>query len=103
MSVVALVLLLMLVGLASLLFGLTMSIVYNLLVGLAVGALARLVLPGEEKIGLLGTALIGMAAGAGGHMLGRALHVGQLIELVISVALAAGLLTALGFRAGSRR
>lgn len=102
MSLIALALVLLLVGAAALLFGLTMSIVYNLVAGLVVGALARLVLPGEEKIGLLGTALVGMAGGAGGHLVGRALHAGQLVQLGLSVALAAVLLSVLGFRATHR-
>jgi uncharacterized membrane protein YeaQ/YmgE (transglycosylase-associated protein family) len=99
MAIGGAVLLLLVLGAVALLFGLTFSLVYNLVIGLVVGALARLVLPGEEKIGLLGTALIGMAGGAGGHLLGRALHLGELLSFGISVALAAGLLTVLGFRA----
>lgn len=81
------------------LFGVSISIVYSLISGLVVGALARLVLPGEEKIGWLGTALIGMAGAMGGNVIGHALHVGQALQLGISVAVAAGLLTVLGFRA----
>ena len=81
------------------LFGVSISLVYSLISGLVVGALARLVLPGEEKIGWLGTALIGMAGGVGGNVIGNALHLGQVLQLGVSVALAAGLLTALGYRA----
>jgi len=80
------------------LFGATMSIVYSLLGGLVVGALARLVLPGEEKIGWFGTALIGAAGAMGGNMVSHALHLGPVLNLVASVGVAAALLTALGFR-----
>ena len=86
-------LLLVLLVIGAELFGLSLSILYHLAVGLVVGAVARLVLPGEEKIGLLGTALIGMAGGAGGHLVGRALHLGELLQLGVSIALAATLLT----------
>lgn len=98
MTVFAAILLIALLGVAVGLFGLSVSILYNLAVGLVVGALARLVLPGEEKIGLLGTALIGMGGSMGGHVIGRALELGPMFQLGIGVAVAAGLLTVLGFR-----
>lgn len=81
------------------LFGFTLSLAYHLAAGLVVGALARLVLPGEEKIGLLGTSLIGMAGSMGGALIGQLLHVGSLLQLGLGVGVAALLLTALGFRA----
>jgi uncharacterized membrane protein YeaQ/YmgE (transglycosylase-associated protein family) len=78
--------------------GVAVSILYYLLVGLVVGGLGRLVLPGREKIGLLGTILIGLGGGAIGGVLGNALGVGSVLELVFSVAAAALLLTLFGFR-----
>lgn len=53
-----------------------MSIIWQLLVGLIIGAVARLLLPGREAIssGALGwliTALIGMAGAFLGTMIGR--------------------------------
>jgi uncharacterized membrane protein YeaQ/YmgE (transglycosylase-associated protein family) len=85
------------------LFGLTMSVVYYLGVGLVLGALARLVLPGKEEIGLVGTALVGLAGGAVGGTVGHALGVGQIFELGLSVAAAVVLLIVFGFRAKDRR
>ena len=79
-------------------FGLTVSLAYYALSGLVVGALARLVLPGREKIGIVGTILIGLGGGAIGGVVGRMLGVGNVIELVLSVAAAAILLTVMGFR-----
>ena len=55
-------------------FGLTFSIAYYLVAGLVIGGLARLVLPGRENIGWLGTSLVGMAGSMGGGLVGRALH-----------------------------
>jgi uncharacterized membrane protein YeaQ/YmgE (transglycosylase-associated protein family) len=91
-------LVLCLVGATAALFGLSVAIVYNLVAGVVVGALARLVLPGEEKMNLLSTLLVGMAGGAGAHLLGRAIHFGPIIQLAVAVGLAAGLITALGLR-----
>lgn len=55
-----------------------MRIIWQLIVGLIIGALARLLIPGKEAIasGALGwliTALIGMAGSLIGSILGRAL------------------------------
>ncbi len=94
----ALVALLVLIGLAAVLFGLTLSLLWHLAAGLVVGALARLVLPGEERIGLLGTALIGMGGSMIGHLFGNALHLGGALQLALGVAAAAVLLMAFGFR-----
>ena len=98
MEILALLLIIAAVSLGMMIFGLSISILYNLAIGLVIGGLARFVLPGREKIGLLGTALIGTAGGAIGGLLGKTLHVGQFLELGLSVGVAAALLTALGFR-----
>ncbi len=55
-----------------------MTILWQLIVGLIIGALARLLLPGKEAIagGLIGwliTALIGMGGAFLGTMIGRAI------------------------------
>ncbi len=55
-----------------------MSIIWQLLVGLIIGALARLLLPGKEAIasGIIGwliTALIGMGGAFIGTMIGKAI------------------------------
>lgn len=59
-----------------------MSIIWQLLVGLIIGAIARLLIPGKEAIsgGALGwliTALIGMAGAALGTFIARALWRGD--------------------------
>lgn len=99
MQMLAILLLVAVVAVAYVTFGLTISLVYYALSGLMIGAVARLVLPGREKIGIVGTVLIGIAGGALGGVAGRMLGAGQLIELVLSVAAAAILLTVMGFRA----
>ena len=102
MEILALLMIIAAVSIGMMIFGLSVSILYNLALGLLIGGLARFVLPGREKIGLLGTALIGTAGGAIGGLLGKTLHVGQFLELGLSVAVAAGLLTAFGFRENAR-
>lgn len=102
MELLAALVLLTTVVIGATLFGVTLSLFSHLVSGLIVGALARLVLPGRETVGLLGTSLVGLAGGAIGGFAGRALRVGQLMELVLSVAAAAVLLTALGLRERAR-
>ncbi len=99
MNLLAILLLAGVVVVAYATFGLTISLVYYALSGLAIGAIARLVLPGREKIGIVGTVLIGLAGGALGGVAGRMLGAGNLLELVLSVVAAAILLTVMGFRA----
>jgi uncharacterized membrane protein YeaQ/YmgE (transglycosylase-associated protein family) len=98
-ATIGLVLFLVALGVGLSLFGASISLLYYMVSGLIVGALGRLVLPGREKIGLLGTSLIGIAGSTIGGYVGRALHVGSFAELALSVASAAVLLSVLGFRA----
>jgi uncharacterized membrane protein YeaQ/YmgE (transglycosylase-associated protein family) len=65
--------------------------------GLVIGLLARLVLPGRQKIGLLWTLLIGVAGSVVGGVIANLIGSGDIFELnfigfVVAVAAAAGLL-----------
>ena len=79
--------------------GLVFKLLWWALVGLAIGALARLILPGRQPISLLATAGAGIAAALLGGIVAHALDLGGLLQFVIAVAVAAGLIAAL---AGSR-
>jgi uncharacterized membrane protein YeaQ/YmgE (transglycosylase-associated protein family) len=79
--------------------GLVFKLLWWALVGLAIGALARLILPGKQPIGLLATAGAGIAAALLGGIVAHVLNVGSVLQFVIAVAVAAGLIAAL---AGSR-
>ena len=58
-------------------------------VGIVVGILGRLILPGRQEIGLLTTALIGIAASLLGGLLGDIFDAGWIVRFLVAVALAA--------------
>jgi uncharacterized membrane protein YeaQ/YmgE (transglycosylase-associated protein family) len=74
-----------------------MHIIYMLAIGLIVGALAKLVMPGRDPGGIIVTILIGIAGSMLAGMLGRQLHwyganqgAGFLASIVGAVILLAG-------------
>ncbi len=87
--VVVLVIVILVLLLAGSLIGLAFSLLWLALTGLAVGALARLVLPGRHDISLLATTLIGIAASLLGGILANLFDVGWVIQFFVAVALAA--------------
>jgi uncharacterized membrane protein YeaQ/YmgE (transglycosylase-associated protein family) len=70
-------------------------IVTIVIVGLVVGALARLVVPGRNPIGIGMTILLGIVGAIVGGIVGRALHAGMLVTLILEVAVAAALVYAI--------
>jgi uncharacterized membrane protein YeaQ/YmgE (transglycosylase-associated protein family) len=71
------------------LIGLAFSLLWLVLTGLVIGALGRLVLPGQQNVSMLATALIGIAASLLGGILADVIDVGWLIQFIMAVALAA--------------
>ena len=71
------------------LIGLAFSLLWLAVTGLVVGALGRLVLPGQQNVSLLATALVGIAASLLGGILADVLDVGRIIQFLLAVALAA--------------
>jgi uncharacterized membrane protein YeaQ/YmgE (transglycosylase-associated protein family) len=71
------------------LLGLAFELLWLAIVGLIVGGLARLVLPGRHEIGLLTTALVGIAASLLGGVLGDIFDAGWIVRFLVAVALAA--------------
>ena len=72
-----------------------MAIIYTIIVGLIVGALARFVLPGEQKMGWILTCLLGIAGSVVAGFVGQAMGwyaVGQAAGWIASVVGAAVLL-----------
>lgn len=81
-----------------------MSIVWTILVGLAVGAIAKLLMPGRDPGGVILTILLGIAGAALGTLVGQALGMYRADEdagLIMSVIGAIVLLA--GYRALSGR
>jgi uncharacterized membrane protein YeaQ/YmgE (transglycosylase-associated protein family) len=78
------------------------SILGYILVGLIVGLVARLIVPGRDPIGLLGTLVIGIiGAVIGGWLAGEVFAETQGVDWIASILVAAVLVLLL--RAGSRR
>ncbi|MGP3966222.1 GlsB/YeaQ/YmgE family stress response membrane protein [Streptomyces sp. 6N223] len=70
------------------------GIISAILVGLVIGLLARLVLPGRQRIGLLWTIAVGIVAALIGSAIAEGFDIGDTdgidwIELAIQIALAA--------------
>lgn len=68
--------------------------------GLVVGALARLVLPGNQHLGIVATLLIGVVGSVVGGVVANALGTGDIMELnilgaIVAVAGAAVLIVAI--------
>ena len=103
MPIVAIILAVVALFVALFLLGAVVSILFYLAAGLVVGALARLVIPGRQEIGLLGTALVGIAGSLTGGAVGRMLHVGRVFELILAVAAAAALLTVFGVKTSQKK
>ena len=75
--------------LAGAIVGLVFELLWLVIAGLVIGALGRLVLPGQQQIGLLATALVGIAASVLGGILAYIFDAGWLIQFLVAVALAA--------------
>lgn len=78
------------------LLGFAIKLVGWLLVGLIVGGLARLVLPGQESMTLFQTALYGMGGALAGGLLANLFNLGGVMQVLLSIGSAAGLVTMLG-------
>ena len=65
--------------------GLVLKLLWWALIGLVVGFLARLILPGKQTIGIVATAGAGVAAAFLGGVIGHIIGVGSVLQLVIAV------------------
>jgi uncharacterized membrane protein YeaQ/YmgE (transglycosylase-associated protein family) len=89
------------VGIAVL--GFVAHLLWWLIAGLIIGALARLILPGTQPIGIVATALFGIAGSLIGAILAHALgwH-SSIVQLLLSIVVAALLVAAIAGSTGSR-
>ncbi|MFD0683123.1 GlsB/YeaQ/YmgE family stress response membrane protein [Actinomadura fibrosa] len=82
------------------------TILWFIVVGAVIGALARLIVPGRNPIGIAMTILVGIAGAILGGVIANALGAGTLVALLFAVLLAAvGVmaLTSMHSRGGGRR
>ena len=75
--------------------GFALDLLWLAIVGLVIGALARVVLPGVQETGIFGTILAGIGGSLLGGILGDILGVGWFLTFLIAVAIAAGLVALL--------
>lgn len=76
----------------------------TIVVGLVLGALGRLVVPGRQRISLLATVLAGIiGAIVGGYLGDRVLDVGGFATLLLEVGVSALLVAAMSTPAAGRR
>jgi uncharacterized membrane protein YeaQ/YmgE (transglycosylase-associated protein family) len=94
-ALVILLVLILLLLVGGALIGLAFKLIWFLLVGLLIGALARLVLPGRQEIGYLATALAGIAGSLLGAIIANLLDTGGVVQFLIAIACAAGLVAIL--------
>jgi len=73
---------------AILLVGFVLKLLWWAIVGLILGVLARAILPGEQRIGVLATAGSGVAAAFLGGVIGHIVGVGNVLQFVIAVVVA---------------
>jgi uncharacterized membrane protein YeaQ/YmgE (transglycosylase-associated protein family) len=72
-------------------------------VGAIIGGLARLVLPGRQRIGVFSTVVIGWIGSLLGSLIGRHLfHVGTLLTILCEIGVAAVLVALASSGAGNR-
>jgi len=76
--------------------GLALKLLWWALIGLVIGALARLILPGKQNLSLVATAGAGVAAALIGGIIAHALDLGSVLQFLIATAIAVALVAALG-------
>jgi uncharacterized membrane protein YeaQ/YmgE (transglycosylase-associated protein family) len=85
------------------------SVITAILIGIVVGVLGRLVVPGKQHIGMLVTILVGIVSAFIGTALARALGIPTMtngidwLELLVQVVVAAGGVALLSALMGRRR
>ena len=66
------------------------ALVSSVIVGLVLGGLARLIVPGRQNIGLVATCLAGLIGSIVGGFIGHhVIHVGHLATLLLEIGVAA--------------
>lgn len=70
-----------------------MEILYYILIGIVIGLLARLLLPGRDPIGIIGTIVVGvLGAIIGGYIAGAVFEETEGVDWIASILVAIALL-----------
>lgn len=88
-----------------------MQILGLIIIGIVIGVIARLILPGRQRIGMLMTVLLGIGGALIGGIVASAIGTGDIWELnflgtIVGVIAAAGLIAgaeSMGIGSGGRR
>jgi uncharacterized membrane protein YeaQ/YmgE (transglycosylase-associated protein family) len=72
--------------------GLAFKLLWLAVIGLVLGALARLVIPGRQNVGLLATSLCGIGGSLLGGVIADALDWGSILGFLTAIAVAVGLI-----------
>lgn len=75
--------------------GLAFYLLWWAIIGLVIGGIGRLIVPGRQPIGLPLTAATGVAASLLGGIVARVAHLGGVLQFVVAVLVAAALVIAL--------
>lgn len=81
--------------------GLALELLWWALVGFVIGLLARLIVPGGQPIGWLGTIAAGIAGAILGGVVGDAFDFGGFVQFLLAIVVAAALIAV--FAGGTRR
>jgi uncharacterized membrane protein YeaQ/YmgE (transglycosylase-associated protein family) len=85
---IALIAVVILIIVGAFVVGLVLKLLWWALIGLVLGAIARAILPGKQRIGVLATAGAGVAAALLGGIIGHIVGVGNVLQFVIATILA---------------
>ncbi|GEM_PF-1006327 len=70
--------------------GLALSAIINaIVVGLVIGALGRLVIPGRQAIGLVATFCLGLIGAIVGRFIGHEIHINAILTTLVEIGVAA--------------
>jgi uncharacterized membrane protein YeaQ/YmgE (transglycosylase-associated protein family) len=79
------------------------ALVTTAIVGLVMGGLGRLLIPGSQPIGLLATLLLGLVGAITGSFIAHLIGVGHLLTLLLEIGASAVLVAAYSATGRSRR
>jgi uncharacterized membrane protein YeaQ/YmgE (transglycosylase-associated protein family) len=86
--VIAIAAVVILLLVAWLVVGLVLKLLWWAIVGVVIGAIARALLPGKQKISLLATAGVGIASALLGGVIAHIVGIGSFVQFVIAVIVA---------------